>query len=202
MEAVKSTDPFEALKKQLMRFRNPEEAREWVENWAETFPPSGNVLVIKMPLITHIACTDNKIKANRLIKVNGQTIYNGALNKFKRAIVVNNMHYYFDYNIPPEMLGMSLDKVKRIEYTFHTVINHGNISMRSGNKVWLKAKPGYEATWDIDNLAFIWIKTINDALVSAKVLKDDNASIMKKGRYQLKEVEHIDDLELEVRIYY
>lgn len=196
------TDPYGDLKRQLMRFKDAVQALEWVERWSETFSVPSKVLVIKMPLITHIAYTDNKIKSNKVMKINGQTIYNGALNKFKRAMVVNNLHYYFDYNIPYEMLGMNLTRVKKIHYIFHTVLNHGNISMRKGVRVWLKPKANYQPNWDLENLASIWTKTGNDALSLAKVISDDNVKVLKKCVYELREVEHIDDLELEVRIYY
>lgn len=202
MEENGTVDPYAELKRQLMRFSDAEEALEWVETWSKKFPLSKKTLVIKMPLITHIAFTDNKIKSNKVMKINGQTIYNGALNKFKRAIVVQNMHYYFEYNIPYEMLGLELKKVKKIKYIFHTVINHGNISMRRGVRTWLLAKKNYEPNWDIENLATIWMKTGNDALSAAKVFSDDNVSVIKKASYEMVEVDHIDDLELEVRIYY
>jgi hypothetical protein len=159
-------------------------------------------LVIKMPLISHIAYTQNKNKANRLMKINGQTIYNGAINKFKRAIVVENMHYYFVYNIPEEMCGLELTKVKTIEYIFHTVVNHGNISMRNGERIWKEAKKDYVPNWDVNNLADIWIKTGNDSLTIAKVISDDNAGVINKTIYSCQYVDHIDDLELEIIINY
>jgi hypothetical protein len=155
-----------------------------------------------MPLISHVAFTDNKLKANRMMKINGQTIYNGAINKFTRAIVVENMHYYFVYNIPEEMRGLELTKVKTIEYIFHTVINHGNISRRNGKRIWKEAKKDYVPNWDVNNLADIWIKTGNDSLTIGKVISDDNAGVINRTIYSCKYVDHIDDLELEVIINY
>lgn len=160
-------------------------------------------LVIKMPLITHIAYTQNKIKSDRLMKINGQRIYDGSLCKFKRAIVVDNMHYYFMYNIPDEMLNLNIKKVKSIAYIFHTVINHGNISRRKdGMRIWKKAAKDYVPNWDVENLSSIWIKTGNDSLSKAKVISDDNVGVIQKVMYGFNEVEDIDDLELEVIIKY
>jgi len=159
-------------------------------------------IVIKMPLITHIAYTQNKIKADKKMKINGQSIYNGSLNKFKRAIVVENLHYYFNYNIPDEYLNLNLGKVESINYIFHTVINHGSITMRNGNRCWKPAKKDYIPNWDIKNLRDIWEKTGDDALVLSKVILDDNVGVLKKGYYEFREVGHIDDLELEVIINY
>lgn len=165
-------------------------------------PKKTSQLVIKMPLISHIACTNNKNVPNKMLKINGQTIYNGALNKFKRAIVVENMHYYFDYNIPDEMLNLNIESIKSIGYIFHTVINHGSISRRGGVKCWKPAAKDYKPNWDIENLASIWIKTGNDALSRAKVISDDNVGVIKKVMYGFNEVYDVDDLELEVIINY
>lgn len=155
-----------------------------------------------MPLISHIAYTQNKNKANKMMKINGQSIYNGSLNKFKRAIVVENLHYYFQYNIPQEYLGLEINKVESIDYVFRTVINHGAITMRNGIRCWKPAKKDYVPNWDIKNLRDIWEKTGDDALVYAKVISDDNVGVLQKGSYSFVEVEHIDDLELEVIINY
>ena len=159
-------------------------------------------LVIKMPLITHIAYTQNKIAADKMMKINGQSIYNGALNKFKRAIVVENMHYYLVYNIPDEMLNLNIKKVKTIAYIFHTVINHGDIRRVKGVKRWKKPSKDYVPNWDIENLSSIWVKTGNDALVIGKVLSEDNIGVIQKVMYGFNEVEDIDDLELEIIIKY
>jgi hypothetical protein len=162
-----------------------------------------NTLVIKMPLITHIAYTQNKIAADRMMKINGQRIYDGSLNKFKRAIVVENMHYYVVYNLPDEALNLNIKKVKSIAYIFHTVINHGNISRKkNGMRIWKKAAANYVPNWDIENLSSIWVKTGNDALVIGKVISDDNVGVIQKVMYGFNEVEDVDDLELEIIIKY
>lgn len=195
-------DPFEELKKQLARFKNADDARKWVNDWIDKNDSATQILNIKMPLITHIAYTQNKTKANRLMKINGQRIYDGSLNKFKRAIVVDNMHYYFMYNIPGNMLNLKLSKIKSIEYIFHTVLNHGNISMRLHKRSWVVPDAKYKQKWDVNNLADIWIKTGNDSLVLSGVLEDDNAGVLNKTTYSANYVDHIDDLELEVIIKY
>jgi len=159
-------------------------------------------LVIKMPLITHIAYTQNKLAPDKFMKINGQHIYDGTMHRFKRAIVVENMHYYFVYNIPDEMLNLNIQKVKSIAYIFHTVINHGNIRRIKGVRSWKKAAKDYVPNWDIENLSSIWIKTGNGSLSIAKVISDDNIGVIQKVMYGFNEVEDIDDLELEIIIKY
>ena len=52
------------------------------------------VIRISMPLITHVPSTDNKSKKNKYWKINGQAIYNSSVDKFKRAIIVENLHRF------------------------------------------------------------------------------------------------------------
>jgi hypothetical protein len=85
-------------------------------------------------------------------------------------------------------------------YIFNTVKNHGSISFRAGKKCWKPAAPNYKSNWDIHNLASFWIKVIDDALVEAGVLIDDNTDVITEARYKYVEVDHIDDLELEIII--
>lgn len=159
-------------------------------------------LTISLPLYTHIPKTNNKTKANKMFKVNNQAIYNGSLNKFARAIVVQFAHDLVMNCIPDEYFGLKLSKVESIHYEIRTVINHGTIRMLKGEKKWTKAKPGYKPNFDIENIASFWTKVGNDALVQAGVLEDDNVSVIKKISYEFTEVKHIDDLELEVIVKY
>ena len=158
-------------------------------------------LCISLPLITHIPKTRNKKAADKYIKINNQAIYNGALNTFARAIVVENMHSYFMDSLPDSYLNLKIAKVKHIEYIFHTVINHGSIQRRNGAKTWKPAKDDYEPNWDLNNLSDIWIKTANDALVMAGVLTDDNVGVIQKTSYEFREVKDIGDLEMVVLIH-
>ena len=41
---------------------------------------------------THVAVSDNKFARDRYVKVNGQSIYSGSLNRFGRAVAVRNLH--------------------------------------------------------------------------------------------------------------
>jgi len=157
-------------------------------------------LIISMPLLTHVPKTDNKKAPNKYIKINNQAIYNGALNTFARAIVVENLHKYFSDSIPDEYLGLKLEKVKSIEYQFLTVRNHGSIQRRSGLKTWKPAKKDYVPNWDLNNLSDLWVKIGNDALVLSGVLADDNVGVIPKTSYSYVEVDHIDELELIVII--
>jgi hypothetical protein len=157
---------------------------------------------ISFPLITHVACTNNKTAKNKYWKINNQRIYDGSINKFKRAIIVENMHNYVINCIDDSILNLKINKIKNLEYIFNTVINHGSISRRGDKIFWKKPDKNYEPNWDLNNISDIWIKTGNDALTIAGVTTDDNAGVIKTTTYSMNEVDHIDDLELEIIITY
>jgi hypothetical protein len=119
-----------------------------------------------------------------------------------RAIIVANMHHFVINSLDDSILNLNLEKLIRVEYQFYTVINHGDISRRSGKTCWKPPIEDYKITWDLNNLSDIWIKTGNDALTEAKVIADDNAGVIRKTSYELILVDHIDDLELVINIIY
>ncbi len=157
---------------------------------------------ISMPLLTHIAKTQNKRVADKYWKINNQAIYNSAVNPFTRAIIVENMHAYIISHVPISVRNLKLKRIIGIKYVFHTVMNHGDVSRRVGKLCWKPAKNDYQTTWDLNNMSDFWIKTGNDALVHAGVLIDDNAGVIHDTRYKFVTVPHIDDLKLNITITY
>lgn len=160
------------------------------------------VINISMPLPTHVAKTNNKKAPNKYWKVNYQDIYSGNLHHFSRVVVVENMHHFIINSLKSDVLDLKIHKTIRIEYIFHTVINHGDIRRRLGKTLWKPAPIDYQVTWDLNNLSDIWVKTGNDALTLAGVLVDDNAGVIRKSSSEFIIVDHIDDLELEINIIY
>lgn len=155
-----------------------------------------------MPLLTHVPCTDNVKATNKYWKINNQAIYNGSVNTFKRAIIVENMHRYIINALPEEVMNLKLEKINYIHYIFHTVRNHGSITRRGGKVCWKPAIENYKSGWDLNNISDFWIKTGNDALVLAGVLVDDNTDVIFRTKYEMITVDHIDELELEIIINY
>lgn len=161
-----------------------------------------NQITISMPLLTHVARTDNVRAPNKYWKINNQALYSSTLDKFSRAIVVENMHKYIINCLDDSLLNLKIEKIQWIHYIFHTVRNHGSVSRRSGKICWKPAEPDYKSNWDLNNISDIWIKTGNDALVLAGLLVDDNTDVISKTKYEMVTVDHIDDLELEIIITY
>ena len=160
------------------------------------------VLHLTMTLPSHIASTNNKRAANKYWKINNQAIYNGSVDKFKRAVIVENMHNLVMNSLPQSALNLKIDKVKNITYIFNTVRNHGSISRRLGKTCWKPAKKDYVSNWDSNNISDIWVKTGNDALTLAGVITDDNTDVINNTTYRMEVVDHIEDLKLQIIITY
>lgn len=150
---------------------------------------------------THIAKTDNKYAPNKMIKINNQSIYNGAVNRFTRATVMKNLHAYLKNELSPYLSSLPVFKYPlKISLDVHTVINHGNISMRKGKICWKPAEEDYEPNWDIENLASIWIKALNDAMTQLGFIKDDNVKFISKVGYEYHQVKDLDERKLIIKI--
>ena len=160
------------------------------------------VLHLSMPLLSHIPCTNNKRAANKYWKINNQSIYNGSVDKFKRAVIVENMHRHVMNSLPEDVLNLKIERIKNITYVFSTVRNHGSITRRLGKTCWKPVKEDYKSNWDLNNISDIWIKTGNDALTLAGVITDDNTDVIFDTTYKMRVVDHIDELELEIIITY
>lgn len=161
-------------------------------------------MVIEIPEFpTHLPKSDNKYAANKMQKLNNQAIYNGSLNRFGRAIVMNNMHKYLAGYLDPYLTTFSRESIEFpicVDIEVHTVINHGSIMMRKGNVCWKPPKPDYEPTWDIDNLASIWIKGLNDTLTKSKFIPDDTVKYLACTSYKYHEVASLEDRKLIIKI--
>jgi hypothetical protein len=141
---------------------------------------------------THIPYTKNKVAPNKYCKINNQSLYNGKINRQSRAVFMENMHKYILNNLPNIKLTefpiwVSLD--------FYTIINHGSIQRRMKDGIpqilYPEVKEGYVPTWDLDNLATIWRKAINDSLTHKGIIPDDNVAYIQKNSDTLHFIEDV-----------
>lgn len=142
---------------------------------------------------THIAKTNNARAPNKYVKINNQSIYNSNLNRFSRNIAVGNLHKYVIDIIPK---GFKAPTPSKIHFVFKTPINHGSISRRNGIISWKPAKESYIPNWDIENLATLWVKVINDGLVKSGALPDDSVRYITGISYEFLPVENLKDREI------
>lgn len=144
------------------------------------------MLTIKMPLRTHFACTDNKIKANRFMKANGQILYNQQLSRFARNYFMINMHNY----IAPYIAGFKVESYPiELELIFHLIPNYQSVRRVKG-EVRFPKNPDLDPSYDLDNLSSIWKKAIQDTLTMNEVIIDDKANYIRKT---IEEVIFIED---------
>lgn len=164
------------------------------------------ITTITIPeFITHVAKTQNKVAADKYVKINNNGIYSGAINRFTRAKVVENLHNYIitflpKLDIEQVMIDNDLSKL-HFSFTFKTVRNHGSISLRKGNIIWKPALKTYIPNWDIENLASIWIKVFNDSMILNKMIKDDSVNILTKISYEYEECNNLNEREIKLEIY-
>ena len=148
---------------------------------------------------THLPTTNNKKAPDKYAKLNYQSIYNGSINRFGRANLMNALHSYFMSKINKKY------KIKnfpiKIHYIIKTVINHGDIRRNKNGKIsWKYPSKNYIPTWDIENLANIWIKGGNDSLTKAKIIPDDSVEFLLGTSHEFIQVNSFKDREIIIKI--
>ena len=158
-------------------------------------PGKIEITIDKFPI--HVEKTRNKYKENKFAKVNNQSIYNGSISRFSRAIVVDSLHRYL-IKVLPDVEFMKFPALVHI--TIRTVKNHGSISRRAGKVIWKPPKDDYQASWDEDNLTAIWTKVIRDALVMKGIFPDDSVEYITGGERRIEFVDDIEDRQIIIKI--
>ena len=150
---------------------------------------------------THMPITNNKIAANKMMKINNQILYNQKLSHFSRANFVTHMHNFIINEIDKTKGISGINYPVYISFHMKTVYNHGSISLRKGILTWKPPKKDYIPNYDLDNVLGVWEKTGIDSLVRSGILVDDNISIVKTISKKISIVEDIKDRELIIKIY-
>lgn len=145
----------------------------------------------------HIEISNNTTKANRVAKINSQSIYNGSLARFSRAIAIKNMHNWIKKQLK-HIPKPELDYPVQIQIDIYTVINHGSISMRNGKTIWKYPSEDYVPSWDEDNLSYIWVKTIKDSLSELEFWPDDNVAYCIGTDSKVHFIDNLEDRRIEI----
>ena len=74
--------------------------------------------------------------------------------------------------------------------------------MVKGNITWKPPHDRYKPNWDLDNLAFIWLKSLNDGLVKAGILPDDTVEYLNSTAYSVHFVKTFEQRKLVYEIKY
>ncbi len=149
---------------------------------------------------SHIEYT--KSKNPKFVKVNYQNIYNGKINEFSRALMVRNLHNFIKSQLSEgSIIGDDLAE----EIEIHTVINHDSISRRKSEGVykilWKPPVENYNPRWDIENLASIWSKVINDTLIELNYLEDDTIKNIVSIKYKFIPIDDFLNRKIIIKFY-
>ena len=135
--------------------------------------------------ITHVPQSKNK-----WLKIGYNKIYASAHYTVRHSFVAA-MHKYLEKHIPD---NLSIDGPVTTELTVYVPINYGNVKRLKDKKTgkyyinWKPARDDYEPTWDIGNLAMVWLKCIDDMLVKKGLFPDDNVKYLRGSSYEFREV--------------
>ena len=147
---------------------------------------------------THVHKTNNKFASNKYWKINSQGIYNGAIQRFTRAIIVNNMHKY----ILKEFSKYELPKLAvpvQLQLSIYIPINYGTVARRKGNISWKKPIKDYEPSNDEDNIRWIWEKCIKDCITKSEIWKDDTMYWCRGTNSMIYFIDKLEDRRIEIK---
>jgi len=139
-----------------------------------------------------------KISKTKSMKLGYNKIYAG-INHFVREKTVRQIHEFVEAYVP---IGLELPAPVGTHLRIYVPINYGNVRMVKGNITWKPPHDRYKPNWDLDNLAFIWLKSLNDGLVKAGVLPDDTVEYLNSTAYSVHFVKTFEQRKLVYEIKY
>jgi len=139
-----------------------------------------------------------KISKNKSMKLGYNKIYAG-INHFVREKTVRQIHEFVEAHVP---IGLELPVPVGTHLRIYVPINYGNVRMVKGNITWKPPHDRYKPNWDLDNLAFIWLKSLNDGLVKAGILPDDTVEYLNSTAYSVHFVKTFEQRKLVYEIKY
>jgi hypothetical protein len=144
---------------------------------------------------THVPLTKTK-----MFKISTQGVYNSKLHYHSRSKVIDTLKNYIRHNITDVApVKTELFPVK-IQLLFFAPSNWGNVRMSKGFLKWSPAKDGYHPVHDLDNLAWIWGKTIQDCLVDKKILPDDTIEYINHIEYVYILTEELNERKIVIKL--
>jgi hypothetical protein len=150
--------------------------------------------------VTHVPYTDNKFARNKYIKIGGNSISNGSLQRFSRAVVKDNVTTEL---LPGVQLlaascresGIDITKHKwGLTMVFAAHLGYGSTALRFTKKGFVNGG-GDDATkpnWDLDN-QWIWTKFFLDACQKGGALDKDTVDRIVRESKEYKQVPTFED---------
>ena len=132
------------------------------------------------------------------IKIGYNKIHAGVHFSTRKAIVAT-MHSYIEKHIPDDL---SIQGPVETSLIVYAPINFGTMRMLLNKETnrrevnWKPAIKGYKPTWDIGNLAMVWLKSLDDVIIKKGILPDDNVGHLRKTSYEFRPIDNFHDRKL------
>ena len=143
--------------------------------------------------ITHVP-----VSKNNWLKIGYNKIHTG-LHFSTRASVVACIHGYLENYIPDDLV---IETPVQTKFIIYAPINYGSVKMvkvKDSNKrklQWSKPSSTYRPNWDLGNLAFLWLKALDDVLKKKGILPDDTVEFLSQTTYEFVEIEEFQERKL------
>jgi hypothetical protein len=139
-----------------------------------------NFILSKFPSHIQTSGPSKKKPLGTWKKVGGNTIYAGV-HWTTRNSMFRYLHQYIKDELPDNLPSFANG---RLHIDIHCPVNWGLVKRTKDKGLsWKPPKKDYKPNWDIDNLAWPWIKAILDTLVRSGVVPEDNISIISGNSY-------------------
>ena len=141
-------------------------------------------LILEIPEFpTHVLIGTRKSDGKETWKkISGNSIYAGMHHSIRNKMF-DQMHDFLLKHIPD---GYNLVTPIEVGVTFYVPINYGDVRFISKTKEvsWRIPPEDYVARWDIDNLAWPWIKALLDTLTKKFIIPDDTVEQIHSVHYK------------------
>ena len=151
-------------------------------------------IILEFPeFITHIPQSKKK-----WVKIGYNALYSSPHYAI-RANLVKSMHKYIEENIPDNLKIITPITTQLI---VQVPINYGNVKRLKDKATgefylnWKPARPDYSPNWDIGNLAWVWLKCLDDVLIKKGILLEDTVEFLRKTSYEFEEVATVQERKL------
>lgn len=143
--------------------------------------------------ITHVRQSKKK-----WIKIGYNKIY-ASPHWTVRDAYVAALHGYLEKHIPKNVV---METPVETHLIIYAPVNYGDVRRLTNRKTkkaylsWKPPKEDYAPEWDLGNLAFMWLKALDDVLQKHDVIPDDNIQYLRKTTYEFVPVATLDERKL------
>lgn len=134
---------------------------------------------------SHLPYTKNKFARQRYVKIGGNTLYSGSLNRFSRSNVVASGHDHLAPGVKRlrsliEMYEVDMDGPWFVRMTFGVHLGYGTVRQTIGKRghVIGGGDDVRRANFDIDN-QWVWEKLFLDTCVKGGLLPSDTVNVVQ-----------------------